>query len=200
MSVSSRPSRLSQRPLPQRSEIQRAIEFAARAHRGQLRKDSNVPYVVHPIEVLKRLSDLGVRDAATLAAAALHDVVEDTPVELAEIAAAFGAEVAGLVDELSFDPSREGKVEYLEAFAQRSPQALAIKLTDRACNVDDYRRWRPDYAAQYARKAVTVYAAVEHRRDELGGAFGRETARRLVGLAQSLTALANGADPGSSAE
>jgi GTP diphosphokinase / guanosine-3',5'-bis(diphosphate) 3'-diphosphatase len=80
----------------ERAQMQRAYEFASEAHGPQLRKSGD-PYIVHPIAVATILADLKL-DAATLCAALLHDVAEDTDVDLVKIAAEFGAEVAQLVD------------------------------------------------------------------------------------------------------
>jgi len=172
------------------SEVDRAILRAAQAHAGQRRKGSRAPYVVHPIEVVKRLADLGVTDVAVLAAGALHDVVEDTEVTLDEVRSEFGDRIAELVDEMTHDLAREDKVAYLEAFERRSPESLALKLVDRACNVDDYVRFEPHYAPYYARKALVIYDAVAVRRGELEVVFGRETTFRMVEEAERLRALA----------
>lgn len=175
--------------MPKLSAVDRAIVFAAQAHGRQRRKDSEAPYIVHPVEVLKRLADFGVREADVLCAAALHDVVEDTEGSLDDVRAEFGETVAGYVDEMTHDPRRDDKVQYLARFATRSVESLAIKLVDRAANVDDYARGRPDYAPQYARRAEAVYDAVESREGELSAAFGEDVARRLVHEARRLRAL-----------
>ena len=175
--------------MPRPSPIDRAIVVAAQAHSRQRRKDTDAPYIVHPVEVLKRLADLGVREVDVLCAAVLHDVVEDTDASLGDVQAEFGATVAGYVDEMTHDPNREDKVQYLARFTRRSAESLAIKLVDRAANVDDYARERPDYAPQYARKAEPVYDAVESRESELAKAFGDLVGRRLVGEARRLRAF-----------
>ena len=76
--------------------IDRAVETACRAHDGQ-RRASGEEYVCHPLSVALILVEMGM-DTDSIVAALLHDVVEDTPMELADIRKAFGAEVAGLVD------------------------------------------------------------------------------------------------------
>src|SRR4051812_1144115 len=76
--------------------ISRAYETAADAHTGQTRK-SGEPYVTHPVAVAKIVAELGLDDA-TVAAALLHDVVEDTGISLVDIEHEFGADVAGIVD------------------------------------------------------------------------------------------------------
>jgi GTP pyrophosphokinase len=72
--------------------IQRALEFADRAHDGQRRK-SGIPYADHPFEVSRILAENGM-DAATVMAGALHDVVEDTAIPSKEIGTLFGQDVA----------------------------------------------------------------------------------------------------------
>jgi (p)ppGpp synthase/HD superfamily hydrolase len=76
--------------------VDRAIGFAARAHRGQRRKTGDVPYIAHPVGVAMILQRMGC-DQVVVAAGLLHDTVEDTPVTLQEIQDQFGEEVAGIV-------------------------------------------------------------------------------------------------------
>src|SRR5687767_6655554 len=76
--------------------LRRAYARAEQAHAGQVR-DSGAPYLAHPLEVAHILVEIG-SDAPTLAAGMLHDVVEDTSVDLETIQAEFGDEVARLVD------------------------------------------------------------------------------------------------------
>ena len=85
--------------------VLRAADFAAHRHRGQLRKDeAGSPYINHPLRVARLLSSVGgVRDPEVLAAALLHDTVEDTATSADEIAEAFGARVRDLVLEVSDD-------------------------------------------------------------------------------------------------
>ena len=77
-----------------------AIELAARAHRGQVRKGTGVPYLVHPLGVARLLIEHGLPEEVVIAGV-LHDTVEDTAVTLGELEARFGAGVAGLVAALS---------------------------------------------------------------------------------------------------
>lgn len=83
-----------------------AIEFAVRAHAGQFRKGTRVPYILHPLAVAKILIESGCRDTV-VAAGILHDVVEDTTVTLRDIRALFGAEVGRLVEALTEPPKSE---------------------------------------------------------------------------------------------
>jgi len=176
--------------MTQTPSIERAIEFALTQHSGQTRKGSGLPYIVHPIEVTKRLSDLGVQDAEVLCAAALHDVLEDGSAGRDEIEREFGERVARIVGELTFDESVQSKAEYMASFAERSVEALVIKLIDRACNVDDYARGRPEYAPVYAGKARALFAAVGARSAEIVGAFGETAAGALWAEATRLLGLA----------
>ncbi|QDV05060.1 Guanosine-3',5'-bis(diphosphate) 3'-pyrophosphohydrolase [Planctomycetes bacterium Poly30] len=172
------------------SLTERALACASEAHRGQIREVSGVPYVFHTVEVAKRLGDFGVLDEEVIAAALLHDAVEDTEVSRKEIERLFGSRVARFVDEMTFDERKQKKGEYLAAFAVKSPEALAIKLADRGANVADYARERADYAPIYAGKANALYAAVVAREAELTSTFGEEVAARLVAEAERLRAFA----------
>ncbi|MBS3786329.1 MAG: HD domain-containing protein, partial [Gammaproteobacteria bacterium] len=80
-------------------KVYRAYQFGAAAHEGQ-RRLSGEPYITHPLAVARSLAEMGL-DADSLCAAILHDVIEDTPTAKAEIAEAFGPEVAQLVDGVS---------------------------------------------------------------------------------------------------
>ncbi|MBQ8603642.1 MAG: bifunctional (p)ppGpp synthetase/guanosine-3',5'-bis(diphosphate) 3'-pyrophosphohydrolase [Oscillospiraceae bacterium] len=82
--------------LPQSDLLHTAIRFATDAHAGQLRKGSDVPYIVHPMEVLQLLTDMN-SDENLQIAGVLHDVVEDTPVTIEQVEEIFGREVARLV-------------------------------------------------------------------------------------------------------
>ena len=78
------------------NKVFQAIEMAARAHRGQLRKGSGVPYLIHPLNVAKLLIEEGCEEELVVAGI-LHDTVEDTDVELVDIAVVFGSRVSRLV-------------------------------------------------------------------------------------------------------
>jgi len=136
--------------------VDAAIEFAAKAHRGQIRDGANpLPYITHPVEVLVNLRYLGgVTDEAMLCAAALHDVVEETSVRFEAIEERFGPRVRELVQELTRrEPTpaetkgmtkdqiwelRSGML--LAEIAKMSPDAQAIKLADRYSNLSEARR------------------------------------------------------------
>ena len=82
--------------------LEKAITFAAEKHAGAVRKGSDIPYIVHPIEAVSIVSGI-TSDHEVLAAAILHDVVEDTPVKIEEIKELFGERIAALVASESED-------------------------------------------------------------------------------------------------
>ncbi len=120
---------------------QSAASFAARAHRHQLRKDRKTPYVAHVYRVAMTIRDVfGCDDDATLAAALLHDTIEDTPTDFDDIDKRFGREVAELVAALTKDmrlvePERERA--YDEQLERASWKAKLIKLADTYDNLSD---------------------------------------------------------------
>jgi (p)ppGpp synthase/HD superfamily hydrolase len=119
--------------------VRAALEKARTAHEGQVRNGSGgMPYVEHPMTVAARLDEHGYR-AEVLAAALLHDVVEDSGTTLEELRKLFGDEVAGLVgaltDDESIDSYRERKAEHRERVAAASGEALAIYAADKLTNV-----------------------------------------------------------------
>ena len=88
--------------------IKRAAEFAAKAHEGVVRKGSHLPYIVHPIEVAMMVSVM-TDDVEVIAAAYLHDVIEDANVTYEKLEEVFGRRVADLVQTESEDKSRTWK-------------------------------------------------------------------------------------------
>lgn len=119
--------------------VRAALEKAREAHAGQIRNGSGgMPYIEHPITVAARLDEHGYRDEV-LAAALLHDVVEDSETTLEELHALFGDEVAGLVGALTDDESiesyRERKAEHRERVAAAEGGAHAIYGADKLTNV-----------------------------------------------------------------
>ena len=120
-----------------------AFELAGDAHRGQLRKDDGSPYITHPIAVADLLDDAGFDDDV-IAAALLHDVVEDTDMALGEIAERFCERVAELVEALSEDDGisdfEERKREHREQVAEAGRDAIAIYIADKLSNLRDMRR------------------------------------------------------------
>lgn len=119
--------------------VRSALEQARADHAGQVRNGSGgMPYVEHPMSVAALLDEHGYGDGKVLAAALLHDVVEDSETTLDELREKFGGEVAGLVgamtDEESFDDYRERKAEHRERLAAAPGEALAIYGADKLTN------------------------------------------------------------------
>jgi GTP pyrophosphokinase len=169
------------------STVNDAIRFAAERHAGQVRKRTQqgvaLPYVVHPIEVLKLIWKWGTVDEVTAQAAVLHDVVEDTGLSLPALATEFGPHVTGVVGELSYDPAMwKDKDEYLRSFARpelTSVRALVIKLADRLCNVSDFMMHDPAYAVTYFGKAAALGDALGLRKEEIAREWGEQPLRNV---------------------
>ncbi len=122
--------------------IIKALAFAAHKHRDQRRKDVKAsPYINHPIALAHVLyHEGGVSDAGVIAAALLHDTIEDTETHAREIAHEFGEEICAVVLEVS-DDTRLDKVDrkrlQIERSAQASHSARLVKLADKICNLRD---------------------------------------------------------------
>jgi len=120
----------------------RAIDFAARKHKDQRRKDEEAsPYINHPVYVALLLAEVGkITDPEILAGAILHDTIEDTQTTPEELEAKFGPRVRKLVEEVSDDKSRTREVRkqlQIDHAQHLSPDAALIKLADKIANVVD---------------------------------------------------------------
>ena len=120
----------------------RALSFAAWKHRYQRRKDEDAsPYINHPIALAACLANEGsVADTAVLAAAFLHDTVEDTETTFAELTGQFGARISGIVAEVTDDkslPKADRKERQVEHAPHLSREARLVKLADKICNLRD---------------------------------------------------------------
>lgn len=128
--------------------VMKAADFAARAHVDQRRKGkAGEPYIGHPIEVAALVAEAGA-DPEVVAAALLHDVVEDCGVSLDELREAFGSRVAALVAEVTDDkslPKQRRKDLQVEHAAHASPDAQRIKLADKTSNVRALKASPPDW-------------------------------------------------------
>ena len=150
--------------------IAQAYEVAAAAHEGQSRK-SGEPYIHHPLSVARIVADLGLDDV-TVAAALLHDSVEDTGVTLEQVARQFGDEVAAIVDgvtkldRVQFDSKAAQQAasmrKMLVAMA-KDLRVLMIKLADRLHNMRTLGAMPPEKQSRIARETLDVYAPLAHR-------------------------------------
>ncbi len=128
--------------------ILEALQFAAEKHRDQRRKDLQAsPYINHPIALASVLwSEGGVRDAAVISAALLHDTIEDTETTREELAQRFGARIARIVAEVTDDKTllkHERKRAQVEHAPHISRAAKLVKLADKICNLRDMQTSPP---------------------------------------------------------
>jgi len=138
-----------------------AIAFATKAHEGQVRRGSGLPYITHPLEVMVLLFRHGVLDEATLVAAVLHDVVEDCDVPATEIAKRFGLPVAEIVEALTKPEGgaeADRKRRALELVRRGPAEARVVKLADRLSNLLDLEDlgWPPERKLAYRREALEI--------------------------------------------
>jgi len=150
------------------SVVERAFEVAERAHKGQLRKSGD-PYITHPVAVAEILLDFGL-DVNSIAAALLHDTVEDTSYSQESLRKDFGPEVASLVDgvtkldRLTYGPTAEAEtVRKMVVAMAKDIRVLVIKLADRLHNARTWQYVEPESAERKARETLDIYAPLAHR-------------------------------------
>ena len=150
--------------------IRRAYLFSAMHHRGQKRA-SGEPYLVHPLEVADLLADMRL-DEKSVSTGLLHDVVEDTLVDLDTIRAYFGDEITRLVDGLT-------KIAHISNLSKEKQQAenvrkmvlamitdvrvVLIKLADRLHNMRTMQFLKPEKRARISQETLDIYAPIAHR-------------------------------------
>src|SRR4051812_7203108 len=141
-----------------------AASFAARAHRHQLRKDGLTPYAAHPFRVcLIVRHGFGIGDPEFLAAALLHDTIEDTTTDFDDLEERFGARVAGWVAGLSKDtplPGDEREAAYMATLAAARPAAKVVKLADIFDNLTDSRHLSPSARQRTAERSRKYLSAL----------------------------------------
>ncbi len=159
----------------------RALAFAAHKHRDQRRKDAEAsPYINHPIalaEVLAR--EGGVGDIEVLAAALLHDTIEDTATTGEELRAQFGERIAAMVEEVTDDKGlakAERKRLQIEHAAGLSPGAKLVKVADKICNLRDVAerppaKWDLERRREYFDWAKQVIDRLRGAHPKLEAAF-----------------------------
>ncbi|MER7070464.1 bifunctional (p)ppGpp synthetase/guanosine-3',5'-bis(diphosphate) 3'-pyrophosphohydrolase [Terrabacter sp. NPDC000476] len=150
------------------SVIERAYAVAERAHDGQMRKSGDA-YITHPLAVTTILAELGMTPP-TLAAALLHDTVEDTAYGLDELRRDFGDEIAMLVDGVTkLDKVTYGEAAQAETVRKmviamaRDIRVLVIKLADRLHNARTWRYVSAESAKRKANETLEIYAPLAHR-------------------------------------
>ncbi|WP_376784244.1 RelA/SpoT family protein [Demequina capsici] len=148
--------------------VERAYEVAEEAHRGQKRK-SGEPYITHPIAVAQIVADLGL-PASVIAAALLHDVVEDTDYPLQRMEDEFGPEIAMIVDGVTkLDKVKYGDAAQAETVRKmvvamaKDIRVLLLKLCDRLHNARTWEFVSPESARKKAQETLEIYAPLAHR-------------------------------------
>jgi GTP pyrophosphokinase len=149
--------------------IQKAFEFAKRAHGGQLR-ESGEPYIIHPLAVARILAQLKL-NSKTIAAGLLHDVVDDTPATIEDIEKEFGPEISFMVSGVS----KLGKIKYrgIEEQAEKlrrvflamaqDIRVVLIKLADRLHNLKTLKYVPEEKQKRIAMEALEIYAPLAYR-------------------------------------
>lgn len=155
-------------PKADTSLIERAYDTARRLHEGQMRK-SGEPYITHPVAVATILAELGMTPI-TLAAALLHDTVEDCDYTLEELTQDFGEEIALLVDGVTkLDKVTYGEAAKAETVRKmivamsKDIRVLVIKLGDRLHNARTWKYVSPDSAKKKAKETLEIYAPLANR-------------------------------------
>ena len=165
------------------SLILKALEFAAEKHRGQIRRSSGLPYVIHPVAVSYLLQQYVPTDNENMMIASLlHDTIEDTDTNFEELVTTFNHSIASIVQELTSNrveiarhrqdcidrgiPVKEakgvGKNEYLkEKLLNISSNSLTVKLVDRLSNIID------NPSEQYVRMTLELMSHLRENRSDL---------------------------------
>ncbi len=148
--------------------IQRAFTVAEKYHEGQKRKSGD-PYITHPVAVATILAEMGMA-GSTLAAALLHDTVEDTPYTLTELERDFGSEITMLVDGVTkLDKVEFGAAAQAETVRKmviamaKDIRVLVIKLADRLHNARTWRFVSAASSGKKARETLDIFAPLAHR-------------------------------------
>jgi len=167
--------------------VLRAAAFAAEKHRNQRRKDAEAsPYINHPIQLAYILVQADIEDPLVLAAALLHDTIEDTNTTHDEIEIVFGHEIANIVVECSDDKTLsklERKQAQVEHAARISPRAKLVKLADKIANVSDIdgsppAGWSLERKREYFDWAKRVVDQMRGTNAKLEARFDAEYAKR----------------------
>ena len=161
---------LERHPKGETGRIERAYELAKKAHQDQVRRSGD-PYISHPLSVARILAGLGLDDV-TIAAALMHDAVEDTDVTLADISKDFGPDVAAIVDgvtkldRLQFDTKEAQQAATLRKMLvamAKDIRVLLIKLADRLHNMRTIAALPDGKQRRIAQETLDIYAPLAHR-------------------------------------
>lgn len=171
------------------SRLETAIDLAQKHLAGKYRKPNKdhyglLPYIIHPLEVMKRVWGWGLNEDSQIVAV-LHDNVEEGPAGAREdIYNLFGDNIGKRVDKLSFIPDEslspkekaEAKKLYIESFRDADIEDLLIKIADRIENVCDFLAVDSEvYSKKYFQKAKPLFDAMQSRAKEIQDKLGRYT-------------------------
>jgi GTP pyrophosphokinase len=161
---------LERHPKGDTARIERAFEMARNAHQDQVRRSGD-PFISHPLSVARILAALGLDDV-TIAAALLHDAVEDTSITLADLSKDFGPDVASIVDgvtkldRLQFDTKEAQQAATLRKMLvamAKDIRVLLIKLADRLHNMRTLAALPEGKQRRIAQETIDIYAGLAHR-------------------------------------
>ncbi len=150
--------------------LRRAYLFSAMYHKGQKRA-SGEPYMVHPLEVADILADMRL-DGTSVSTGLLHDVVEDTLVDLETLKSYFGDEIANLVDgltkiahisDLSKEKQQAENVRKMVLAMTTDVRVVIIKLADRLHNIRTMQFLSPEKRVRISQETLDIYAPIAHR-------------------------------------
>jgi len=151
-------------------QVMKSYEFGALAHQGQTRV-SGEPYISHPVAVAQTLADMHF-DGQTIAAAILHDVIEDTEFSITEIEEQFDSEIAALVDgvskldQMEFTSRTEAQAESFRKMMLamiEDIRVILVKLADRLHNMETLEAMPREKQARIARETLDIYAPIANR-------------------------------------
>jgi len=170
--------------LPANAEpIQKALGFAAFYHYNQFRKGNALPYLIHPLDVLRRVAGWGITNVVhpeVWQLCLLHDTVEDTDATHEDIVKTFGLKVAEWVRHMTFRAKlphenselyQQEKTAHLACFAQKPVEVLVVKVADRICNVYDFLA-EGNYAVKYHQRASGLWEALQRQEEAVKATFG----------------------------
>ena len=153
--------------------VTKAFEFAREAHKDTRRK-SGEPYILHPLAVATIIvKEMGLKDAVATACALIHDVVEDTDIELSDIKRQFGPTIMEITNGLTKIASSEVKSEFVSLQAETfrkilltisdDERVILIKLADRLHNMRTLGAMRQEKVLKIASETMYIYAPLAHR-------------------------------------
>lgn len=159
--------------------VSKAIVFATKAHEGQFRKATKIPYILHPMECAVIISGM-TTDEEMIAAALLHDTVEDCDVTIEDIRREFGSRVAQFVARESEDKSKswqERKQTTIDQLSSHTKEECMLVLADKLSNIRSIAR-------DYKELGETLWDRFHEKRKERIGWYYKSIAEKLTCLSE----------------